>query len=176
MEIVSLMKFNKSKTSKVSMAKKGDKEAFASLIDEHKLIMYRVAKGILKNEVDVEDSIQNTIIKAYENISYLRKDEYFKTWLIRILINESNAILKANKKVVSLDEVAEVGLTTDDSKLEIEEAVERLNEDLKITVKLFYFEDLKQKDIAVILGVPEGTVRSRLSRARSILHDMIGER
>ena len=80
------------KKSKISKAKGGSKEAFIELIEENLTSIYRVSKGILSSEDDVEDAIQNTILLAFKNIKTLKKEEYFKTWLIKILINESNKI------------------------------------------------------------------------------------
>ena len=70
----------------IQLAKKGDKPAFERLIEEHKLILFRIAKARLHCEEDVEDVFQETIIKAYKGIFNLRKEEYFKTWLINLQI------------------------------------------------------------------------------------------
>lgn len=94
MQLVSIIKGTNSEID-VGLAKKGEKQAFARLIEDNKVSMYRVALGILGAKQDVEDAIQNSIIKAYEGIIYLKRNEYFKTWLIRILINECNRILKS---------------------------------------------------------------------------------
>lgn len=98
MELISFL--NHKKKSNVAKAKNGDREAFLSLINENRLNIYRVAKGILNNEHDIEDAIQNTIIKSFEKISTLKNDDFFRTWIIRILINECNDILRKNKRVV----------------------------------------------------------------------------
>lgn len=97
MEIV--MRLGKSKIASldVNLAKNGDKEAYIRLMRENKASMYRVAKAMLEREEDIEDAVSETILKAYMNISKLRKSEYFKTWLIRILINECNNLLKKRK-------------------------------------------------------------------------------
>lgn len=87
MEIGNLIEFNifknrkKKIKSKVNLAMEGDKEAFIFLIEENMDFFYRVSKRILQNEYDVEDAVQNMIIKAYENIGNLRNEEYFKTWI-----------------------------------------------------------------------------------------------
>lgn len=161
----------------VRLAKKGDKEAFARLIEGNKVSLYRVALSMLKEKQDIEDAIQNSIIKAYEGVIYLRKNEFFKTWLIRILINECKLILKSNNKVAHIEDVdAVISVSDDYSSIELTNAVNCLEEDLRIVTTLFYFEDIAQKDIAKLLGIPEGTVRSRLSRARSKLYDILKER
>lgn len=161
----------------VRLAKKGDKEAFARLIGNNKTSLYRVALSMLSEKQDIEDAIQNCIIKAYEGVIYLRKNEFFKTWLIRILINECKHIMKSNNKVIHIEEVnRDIGVNDNYNNLELTNAVSLLEEDLKIVTTLFYFEDIPQKDIAKILGIPEGTVRSRLSRARNKLYDILRER
>lgn len=174
-EAVSSVKDSGDRMQDIKLAKKGDKAAFVRIIEENKASMYRVAVSILNNEQDVEDAFQNTIIKAYEGIGSLKKNEYFKTWLIRILINECNAILRSNKKIVHVEEFDDKA-SNDFSNLELTNAVNSLDEDLRVVTTLFYFEDIPQKDIANILSIPEGTVRSRLSRARNKLYEMLKER
>jgi len=161
----------------VRLAKKGNKEAFGRLIEKHKSSMYRIALSLMSNKQDIEDALQSTIVKAYEGIIYLRRDEYFKTWLIRILINECKAILKNCKKVVPVEAVnCGLGTMEDYTRFELTSAVNSLEKDLRVVTTLFYFEDLSQKDIAKLLDIPEGTVSSRLSRARSKLYEMLKEK
>lgn len=154
----------------VSQFKKGQEEAFVTLINDNKINMYRVGKAILNQKEDIEDAIQNTIVKAYENIHTLKKSEFFRTWLIRILINECNEILRKQKKVISLaDGIENTHYIDRYSELDLNDAISKLNEELRITTVLFYFEDMSLKNIAEVLKIPEGTVRSRLTRARKQL-------
>jgi RNA polymerase sigma-70 factor, ECF subfamily len=176
-ELISTTDISHSSELDVRLAKKGDKEAFGRLIESNKVTLYRLALSILVEKQDIEDAIQNSIIKAYEGVIYLKKNEFFKTWLIRILINECKSILKKNKKIVHLEEASiDISVTDDYSNIELTSAVNLLEEDLKIVTTLFYFEDIPQKDISKLLGIPEGTVRSRLSRARTKLYEMLKER
>lgn len=71
----------------VQKAKQHDKTAFTVLIEQNTKSMYKVAKAILKNDEDVADALQDTILTCWEKIGTLEKNEFFKTWLIRILIN-----------------------------------------------------------------------------------------
>ena len=174
MELISI--FNYKKKSSVARAKSGNKEEFLALINENRLSIYRVAKGILSNQYDIEDAIQNTITKAYEKINTLKNDNLFRTWIIRILINECNEIIRKNKMIISLDE----GINKETYKdvyedVDLTRAINLLCEELRIVTVLFYFEDMATKDIAMILEIPEGTVRSRLSRARQQLRKVIEE-
>ncbi|WP_053956608.1 RNA polymerase sigma factor [Inediibacterium massiliense] len=176
MEIISF--FDHRKKTSVSKAKSGDQQAFLSLIDENRLNMYRVARGILKNEEDIKDAIQNTLIKAFENICTLKKDKYFKTWLIRILINECNETIRKNKRSISLNEnINPLNEKYNDcyQNMDLIQALHSLNEELRVTITLFYFEDLSVKNISQILEIPQGTVKSRLNRARTKLREILGE-
>lgn len=174
MELISFLNYKKQ--SNIIKAKNGDNEAFLVLINENKLNIYRVARGILSNEHDIEDAIQNTIIKAYEKINTLKKNEFFRTWLVRILINECNEIIRRNKRVVSINESNHEERYNDCyENIDLTKAINSLSEELRVTTVLFYFEDMSIKDIASILNIPNGTVRSRLSRARERLREIIGE-
>lgn len=159
----------------VMLAKKGDKQAFERLIDEYKLSLFRISKSILRKEEDIEDAFQETIIKVYEKIVYLRKEEYFKTWLIKILINECNTILRNRKKTIYMEEINTHDSEIEDSykNFELMNAINSLEEELRTVTLLFYYEDMPQKTIADILGIPNGTVRSRLSRARKKLRELL---
>lgn len=156
--------------TEATLAKKGDQNAFIRLIQYFEPDLYRVAHAILKRDEDCADAIQNAVLLAYETIYKLRQPPFFKTWLIRILINECNQILRKQKKVFHIEEMREITTHNYDLELiELKMAVEKLEDPLKIVIILHYFEDLSVKEIAEILSLPEGTVKSRLHRARQVL-------
>lgn len=161
----------------VKLAKTGDKQAYVRLMRENKNSMYRIAKSILTIEEDVEDAVSEAILKGYASINKLRKDEYFKTWLTRILINECNLIYKKRKNEINIEinHIKEISIDNTQKQYDLYEAINLLEEDLRITTLLFYFEDMKYKDIAKTLGIREGTVKSRLSRAKQKLYITLGE-
>ena len=137
----------------VRKSKKGNNLAFSTLIKAYEKDLYKVAIAMTKNEEDALDCIQEAILQSYISIKDLRQEEYFKTWLIKILINKCNALLKKNKKIMNLD-------------MEI-------TEDLKIIVILYYYEDMSIKDISESLNIPQGTIKSRLSRSRKKLKEIL---
>ncbi|MGL5311968.1 MAG: RNA polymerase sigma factor [Peptostreptococcaceae bacterium] len=163
--------------SDVTLAKEGDKQAYVRLMRENKASMYRIAKSILKIEEDIEDAVSETILKAYTNINKLRKDEYFKTWLIRILINECNSIYKKRKRETTLEceHLERFTCSNEEKDIDLYKAINSLEDDLRITTLLFYFEDMKYTDIAKTLRIREGTVKSRLSRSKQKLYNILGE-
>jgi len=89
----------------VRKAKYGDKEAFCNLIRINRVAIYRIAKSILTKEEDIEDAVSEAILKAYKNIKTLKNDDFFKTWLIRIVINESNNYIKRDKEKLLLKKI-----------------------------------------------------------------------
>lgn len=155
----------------VKQSKDGNKEAFIELIKCTEVSMYRVSQSMLKSNTDCADAIQEAILKAYKSIRTLKEPDYFKTWLIRILINECNRILKYRCKIIPIDEMMEETSPQADieQQLEIKEALALLEDDLRIVVTLYYYEDLPVKAIAALLKMSEGTVKSRLNRARKKL-------
>ena len=159
----------------VKRAKAGDVNAIGNLITENTQSMYRVAFGILKNDEEIYDAISNTTVIVFEKISSLRKEEFFKTWLTRILINECYRIYNQSKKIVYMENYNEQRLEYNDnhSDLEIKNLIKSLNEELRDIVSLYYLEDFSVKEIAKILEIPDGTVKSRLSRARKELEKVL---
>ena len=164
----------------VKKAKEGDVNEIGNIIQDSMQSMYRVAFGILKNEDEIYDAISNTTVIVFEKISTLKKEDYFKTWLTRILINECYKIYNQNKKVIYLENCTPETLnsfqiTEKDSleELDTKNLIKNLSKDLKETVMLYYFEDFSVKEIAKILNIPDGTVKSRLSNARKELEKIL---
>lgn len=162
----------------INEAKKGNSEAFAALIEQYKIQMYKTAKAILKNEDDVCDAIQEALISSYKNIQNLKQEKYFKTWLIRITINKCYDIIEKNssnsnkvEKVIIYEEATTNSNIVD--KMDLERALNSIDNDLRTVTVLYYYDDISVKDISDILGIPAGTVKSKLSRAREKLYDIL---
>ena len=166
---------------KVELAKNGDKQAFNELIEEHKFKIYKTAKSILKDEDDVCDAIQDSLIRAYKGISKLEHNEYFSTWLIRIVINKCYDIAKKNneksKKIIDISEAKDHELQTFDtySEFGLERVLNVLDKDLKEVTVMYYYDDISVQDISKILDIPQGTVKSRLARARNKLYEILSK-
>ncbi|MFQ9516494.1 MAG: RNA polymerase sigma factor [Eubacterium sp.] len=151
----------------VQKAKKHDKEAFSILMHQHKQSMYKVARAILNNDEDVADAMQETILTCWEKIHTLKKDEYFKTWLIRILINHCNGIYRQNSKCIPNDSLPEVVVADGEySNVEWAELLKCLSEKCRTVIVLYYVEGFKVKEIAQLLHISESAVKERLSAGR----------
>nr|WP_246597301.1 sigma-70 family RNA polymerase sigma factor [Faecalicatena faecalis] len=152
----------------VKRAQAGDQDAFIQLIEENKQALYKVAVSMLKNDADVADVIQDTILSSYENLRGLREPKYFKTWLTRILINHCNRILKERQKVVPMKEQLEAGeMEVDTSGREFLRLLNKLEDQYRIVLLLYYVEGFSIKEIGTILEMNENTVKTRLSRGRA---------
>lgn len=151
----------------VRKAKSHDKEAFEDLMQAQAQSMYKVAKAILKNDEDVLDAMQETALTCWEKIGTLREERYFKTWLIRILINHCNEICRQRRYTVSEEAVPERG-RQEESFLNVEwdDFLNCLDRKHRTVVILYYVQEFKTREIAEILNVNESTVRSRLAAAR----------
>ena len=162
----------------VELAKKGDKPAFDEIIRLCVPDLFRIAMSILKNKDDADDAVCETVVKAYENIYNLNDCGFFKTWIIRILINQANAAYKKRNKVVYLHDIASEPQHEDAYDLgndELNIAVAGLSLELKTVITLYYFQDMRIKEIASVLEIPQGTVKWRLSKARAVLKQKLSE-
>lgn len=160
----------------VSKAQKGDKDAFSSLIKRYELSIYRISYSILKSNNDCMDATQEAILKAYESISRLRNLESFKSWFFQIVVNECYSILRQRKKIVMFEK--EKTIPYEEAKyndLEFFQLVNELEEEFRVTILLFYYEDLQIKHIAEITGVSTNTVKTRLHRGRIKLKQLLEE-
>lgn len=156
----------------VLRAMKQDKDAFVTLIDQQRGSMYKVAKTILKKEEDIADAMQETILDGWEKIYTLRKPEYFRTWLIRILINNCNAIYRQKSKIILNNEIIlEETTDADYASVEWQEMMHSLNEKQRIVVELYYVEQFKIREIANILHISQSAVKSRLQAARKAIEE-----
>ncbi len=121
----------------------------------------------LKDEDNVQDAIQNTILNAYLNIEKLRNSKYFKSWITRILINECNRIYRNSKKDEKLLEKYSSNTVQCTSKaLDFDSIIEILDDSKKKIFELYYKDELTVKEISKKLNMSENTIKSELSRGR----------
>lgn len=154
----------------IQRAKDKDAAAFAELMQRQMQSMYKTAWAMLGNDEDVADVVQETILTCYEKIGQLKTDAYFHTWMIRILLNKCNDLLRKRSRMQLTEEPIEIPvLDRAFENAEWKEAIRMLDEKYRVVVLLYYIEGFSTADIGKILGLTEGAVRSRLSRARKQL-------
>ncbi len=154
----------------VKRAMQKDAESFIRLMEENKQSMLKVAYGFFSNEEDVADVMQQTALNAYEHIGELKKTTYFKTWLIRILINNCNQLYNSRKYMVTGANTAEEKYfdfyPEDNAFFEL---LSLLHKDDRVIFQLYYGEGYTTKEISKILEMKESTIRSRIHRGKEQL-------
>ncbi len=155
----------------VEKAKNGDKEAFTKLILENQIKLYKIAKARLRNEADIEDVVQETMLILYTKLSKLKDNTKFEIWLYKILINQCNKKYRKNKinllplemienqKIYSTEEKIE-------NKLDYEKILDMFSEKDRIIILLYYSNGYTTKQIAEILNKNENTIKTKLRRMK----------
>ena len=147
-------------------------EQFQQEIMQYKARLFRLARCIVKNEHDAQDAVCEAIYKAFRGLDSLKHSQAFGSWIYRITVNESNRILRKRKNMVDLEEARNVA-AREEPGWQLTDYIVKLPEDLRVSVYLFYYEDLPMTEIARIAGIPLNTVKSRLRRAKEQLKRMI---
>lgn len=142
------------------------KEAFVRQVEQARGTLYRVTFAYLRQECDRLDAVQETLLKAWQGLGRLKREEYFRTWLTRILIRECINIQRSQRRMTPTEILPDAPTPETSSNPELREAILSLPEQLRITVVLFYMEGYSVDEIAQTLRVSRGTVCSRLARAR----------
>lgn len=150
------------------------KEQLGEIIIESQDSLYHVAKTLLSNDADCCDAIQESIVKAFSKIQTLRSDKYVKTWLTRILINECYAIMRRERKVISIESYNIDGNVDEQHDYtELYDAIMRLPEDSRLIITLYYMEGYSVREIAELLNITESAVKNRMLRARANIKDYL---
>jgi len=152
--------------------------AFIRLADEHLDKAYRLARAILREPTEAQDATHDAFIQAWRKWDTLRDLARFEPWFDRILVNTCRDRLRGTRRQAT-DISAGVALSTGDHAGRIEDrdvlgvAIAGLSHDHQVVVALRFYRDLTIDDIAARLGIPSGTVQSRLHYALKRLHEAI---
>lgn len=160
-----------------------DKDAFRLLVENYRKVMFGTAFLMTKDRGLAEDALQEALIQIWKHLPSLRRGESLKPWLVRIVVNEVNR-QRRKKQVptVPLEFAPEIVDDCDDAVAamirsedhqNLRRALEQLPLEIKETVILRYFSDLTVPEVAKVMGKPEGTIKSRLSRALTRLNEIL---
>ena len=165
----------------------GDQSVCTKIYTETVGLAWSTAHILLHQHEDIQDVLQISYSKAFQRIDQLESPAYFRAWLRRIILNESKNYLKKSEGMESADVLrltelpekepqdhqANELLNRAELRDLIETALASLSEDKRRCLELFYFENLKISEIAALLSLPEGTVKSRLNAAKKELRRKI---
>jgi RNA polymerase sigma-70 factor (ECF subfamily) len=169
----------------------GDQQAFVLLMRRHNQLLFRTARSILRDDRDAEDALQEAYLHAYRSIGQFRGDARLSTWLTRIVVNESIARARKRSRRAEVMQMyrgpetdtdnCEAGMDADatqspelgamraQARRILEQSIDALPEAFRMVFVLRAVEEMTNEEVALVLDIPEATVRSRFFRARSQL-------
>lgn len=171
----------------------GEKKAYAELVDRHKEKAMTLAFKMLKSREDAEEALQDAFIRAFNALPRFEWKSSFSTWFYRIVFNVCASALskRGNEQQVSLqeneeeervlelaseDQLPDITLESSELSMIILEEIEKLPEAYGPTFTLFFVQDMTYEEIVQVTGLPLGTVKARLFRARALLRDAVVKR
>jgi RNA polymerase sigma-70 factor, ECF subfamily len=177
----------------VAAARAGDHQAFRAIMQRHNQRLFRVARGLMRDDSEAEDVLQEAYVRAFAHIASFRGEAAIATWLTRIVINEAKSRLRSRRPTVELEAVETAqqagaqlinfpGRITSDPEADVaksqirrllEGAVDQLPEAFRVVFILRDVEGLSIEDTAAQLGVKAETVKTRLHRARRLLRQAL---
>jgi RNA polymerase sigma-70 factor, ECF subfamily len=178
----------------VRRAQEGDRAAYGDLVTMHQQAAFRVAYLLLRSVAEAEDAAQEGFVKAYLALDRFRADAPFRPWLLQIVGNEArNRRRSATRRAGMLDRAVaalrgdrpggreaaapspEVAALIGETRDEVNDALLRLREEERMVVACRYLLDLSEAETAASLGIPAGTVKSRLHRGLARLREDLGD-
>ncbi|MEA5019910.1 MAG: sigma-70 family RNA polymerase sigma factor [Gordonibacter sp.] len=167
-------------------AQRGDSDAFAALFEQHKLPLWKAAVAVLGSVDDAADALQETTIKAWRAIPRFEGRSHLSTWLMRILLRTCYDLLRKRRRETPYapegfsGEPAAKGLVFDEQQaivggkhrpdhdviIDVRDAIGKLSSDDRLLLTLFYANDYPVSQVAEIMNLSDGAVRTRLTRAR----------
>ena len=168
----------------IQRAQKGDQEAFAVLVTEHQRYVFNLAVRVLKNEEEALDVAQETFVRAWTALPNFRGQSQFRTWLYRIVTNLCyNRLPNLRRTLNELgdDVIANVpetdlafdnpahGLESRELRSHLHQAIDHLDENYRLLISLRYQNELSYEEMATMLNLPLGTVKTGLFRAKEQL-------
>lgn len=159
---------------------RGNMDAYSELIHIYQKDLYRIAYLHTKNEDTALDMVSDTIVKGYENIHKLREPAFFKTWLIRVLLNTIHDYFRKKQETTDWELLENIPFdapahTGPEEKIDLYNAIDSLPEKYKSIIVLKYYNELKIQEIAAVLSMPEGTIKAYLHHAKQALKDYLKE-
>jgi RNA polymerase sigma-70 factor (ECF subfamily) len=166
----------------IKHSQQGDETAFRLIVEKYKSALFGTAYLILQDYQKTEETVQEAVLKIWEHLPSLRDNNKFKSWLLRIVVNEARQLLRRKMvTTVSLEKTSEligdydmdeILINSENHRL-LKQAVSELPSGQREVVILRYYNELTIPEIAVAISTREGTVKSRLSRALDHLEEIM---
>lgn len=151
-----------------------DKDEFARRIMAMLPVLHRIAWSQLPQQADREDAVQETIRRAWEKRDRLREERHMQTWVIRILLNVCDTQRRRGARMRPTDVLPEQEAEAI-RETPLLDALMQLEDNFRLPLQLHYIEGYAVAEVAQMLRLPQGTVKSRLSRGRDKLRAVLDE-
>lgn len=147
------------------------------LVEKYRDSVFRAALSVSRNPEDAEDAVQDTFIQYMNSKRQFESEEHIRAWLLRVAINKSKNIMTSfwNRNRVAFEDYMKNTQFQEPEDRSLAEAVFSLTEKYRVVMYLYYYEEYPVREIAEILHISEGTVKSRLARGRKALRDILKE-
>ena len=176
------MHTTKSDETIVAQVKAGDTDAYATLMERYEAKLIRYVVYLIHDTVSAHDIVQDTFIKAYQNLQAFNPKYKFSSWLYRIAHNEAMNVIKKNRHITDYDieTLPEAGydqrleelIDNDALKAHVHECLNKLDVKYREVIQLIYFERMKYEEVSDVLHIPASTVGVWASRAKAKLKDI----
>jgi RNA polymerase sigma-70 factor (ECF subfamily) len=182
----------------VRLARQGEAAAFGEIMRRNNRHLFRAARGVLRDDVEAEDVVQEAYVRAFRSLADFRGDSSLSTWLTRIALNEALGRLRRRRNMVGLETIEgaqrgggarilmfpteqagsdpEGAAARREIRRLLEEAIDELPEGFRLVLVARDVDGMSVEEAAQILGVRPETVRTRLHRARRLLRAALDQR
>jgi RNA polymerase sigma-70 factor (ECF subfamily) len=145
-----------------------EERPFTQKLLESEPMLYRIACALLRSEADRQDAMQETALKAWKNRASLREEQYFRTWISRIMVNECHNLHRKNSRYVPVEELPDRP-APDSGEQETRLMLESLPEKQRVPLVLHYLEGFSLEEIARVQHISLALVKYRMHQARKAL-------
>jgi RNA polymerase sigma-70 factor (ECF subfamily) len=163
----------------IKEAKSGNRQAFNQIIEHYTPFAYRLAYVILQNEQDAQDAAQDAFLRCYLKLASFRYNSTFQTWLYRVVVNCCKDILRKKQREqkacanLARENTILENMNTVEENLDLKNVLATFTPEYRATLVLYYGFGLKNREVANALGIPVGTVKSRLHAARKSIQNYL---
>ena len=145
-----------------------EERTFTQKLLESEPMLYRIACALLRSEADRQDAMQETALKAWKNRASLREEQYFRTWISRIMVNECHNLHRRNSRYVPMEELPDRP-APETGEQETRLMLESLPEKQRVPLVLHYLEGFSLEEIARVQHISLALVKYRMHQARKAL-------
>jgi RNA polymerase sigma-70 factor (ECF subfamily) len=178
----------------VALLRAGHASAFAAIMRRNNQRLYRLARGVLRDEGEAEEVVQEGYLRAFTHLDRFKGDSTIATWLARIVLNEALGRLRRRRPTVAIDDIAETlavaapgplsreepspeqAMARQEIRRSIEKAVDDLPDSFRAVFMMRAIEQMSIEETASCLGIPPETVKTRLHRANKLLRQALSAR